>query len=104
MDEKSGQFFATRIMDSEHVLRVVYENRKTIYSSSHSILSGVNVMAYKIKYYEDADVLTVILREKGELSHAEEVGDVIVHFDKHGKPLFMEILKASKIVPLMLKA
>jgi len=39
-------------------------------------------MAYKIKYDGDADILTVILREKGELSHAEEVGDIIVHFDE----------------------
>lgn len=60
-------------------------------------------MAYKIKYDEDADVLTVMLEEKGKLSHAEEVGDVIVHFDEDGKPLFMEILKASKIIPLMVE-
>ncbi|KPV62946.1 MAG: hypothetical protein AOA66_1137 [Candidatus Bathyarchaeota archaeon BA2] len=60
-------------------------------------------MAYKIKYDEDADVLTVILREKGKLSHAEDVGDIVVHFDEDGKPLFMEILKASKIVPLMVE-
>ena len=61
-------------------------------------------MAYKIKYDEDADVLTVILREKGKLSHAEDVGDIVVHFDENGKPLFMEILKASKIVPLMVES
>jgi len=60
-------------------------------------------MAYKIKYDGDADILTVILREKGELSHAEEVGDIIVNFDEDGKPLFMEILRASKIVPLMVE-
>jgi uncharacterized protein YuzE len=60
-------------------------------------------MAYKIKYDEDADVLTIILKEKGKLSHAEEVGDLIVHFDENGKPLFMEILKASKIIPLMVE-
>jgi uncharacterized protein YuzE len=60
-------------------------------------------MAYKIKYDADADVLTVILREKGKLSHAEDVGDIVVHFDENGKPLFMEILKASKIVPLMVE-
>lgn len=60
-------------------------------------------MAYKIKYDEDADVLTVMLKEKGRLSHADEIGDVIVHFDEDGKPLFMEILKASKIVPLMVE-
>jgi uncharacterized protein YuzE len=61
-------------------------------------------MAYKLRYHEDADVLTVILKEKGELSHAEEVGDIIVHFGKDGKPLFMEILKASKLVPLMVES
>ena len=60
-------------------------------------------MAYKIRYDGDADVLTIILKGKGKLSHAEEVGDVIVHFDKDGKPLFMEILKASKIVSLMVE-
>ena len=60
-------------------------------------------MAYKIKYSEDADVLTIILKGKGKLSHAEEMGDIIVHLGKDGKPLFMEILKASKIVPLMVE-
>jgi uncharacterized protein YuzE len=60
-------------------------------------------MAYKIRYDSDADVLTVILKEKGKLSHTEEVGDIVVHFDEDGKPLFMEILKASKLVPLMVE-
>jgi uncharacterized protein YuzE len=60
-------------------------------------------MAYKIKYHEDADVLTIILKGKGKLSHAEEVGDIIVHFGKDGKPLFMEILKASKVISLMVE-
>jgi uncharacterized protein YuzE len=60
-------------------------------------------MAYKIKYDEEADILTVVVAEEGKLSYAEEVGDIIVHFDKNGKPLFMEILKASKIVPLMVQ-
>ena len=60
-------------------------------------------MAYKIRYREDADVLTVILKERGKLSHAEEVGDIIVHFGKNGEPLFMGILRASKLVPLMVE-
>jgi len=60
-------------------------------------------MAYKIKYDDEADILTVVVAEKGKLSYAEEVGDIIVHFDEKGKPLFMEILKASKIVPLMVQ-
>jgi len=60
-------------------------------------------MAYKIKYDEEADILVVVVAEKGKLSCAEEVGDIIVHFDENGKPLFMEILNASKIVPLMVQ-
>jgi len=60
-------------------------------------------MVYKIKYDEEADVLTIVMAEKGKLVYAEEVGDIVVHFDKNGKPLFMEILNASKIVPLMVQ-
>jgi len=60
-------------------------------------------MAYKVKYDAEADVLTVVVAEKGKLAYAEEVGDIIVHFDENGKPLFMEILNASKIIPLMVQ-
>ena len=60
-------------------------------------------MTYKIKYHEDADVLTLVLKDKGRLSHAEEVGDIVVHFGKNGEPLFLEILRASKIVPLLVE-
>ena len=58
---------------------------------------------YKVKYNAEADVLTVVVAEKGKLAYAEEVGDIIVHFDEDGKPLFMEILNASKIIPLMVQ-
>jgi len=61
-------------------------------------------MAYKIKYDDDADVLSIVVAEEGKLSYAEEVGDIVVHFDEKGKPLFMEIVKASKIVPLMVQS
>ena len=61
-------------------------------------------MAYRMRYDADADVLTIVMVERGRLSHAEEVGDVVVHFDEEGVPLFMEILRASKIVPLMVEA
>jgi uncharacterized protein YuzE len=63
----------------------------------------VITVTYKIKYREDADVLTLVLKEKGKLSHAQEVGDIIVHFDDKGQALFLEILKASKIVPLLVE-
>jgi hypothetical protein len=32
------------------------------------------------------------------------MGDFIVHFDKNDEPLFLEILKASKIVPLLVES
>ena len=61
-------------------------------------------MAYKMRYDDEADVLTLILVEHGKLSHAEEIGDIVVHFDESGAPLFIEILRASKIVPSMVEA
>ena len=61
-------------------------------------------MVYKIKYDEEADVLTVVVAEEGKLSHAEEVGDLIVHFDEDNKPLFIEVLRASRIIPLMVQS
>lgn len=61
-------------------------------------------MAYRLKYDSDADVLSVVLKDKGKLSHAEEIGDVVVHLDKNGSPLFLEVLNASKIIPKMVQA
>ena len=61
-------------------------------------------MAYRMKYDSDSDVLSVVLRERGKLSHADEVGDVILHVDKEGRPLFFEVLNASKVVPKMVQA
>ncbi|MGD0451441.1 MAG: DUF2283 domain-containing protein [Candidatus Bathyarchaeia archaeon] len=60
-------------------------------------------MTYKIKYDDDADVLTIFVKEKGKLAQAQEVGDMILHVDDRGNPLFLEILRASKIVPLMVE-
>jgi uncharacterized protein YuzE len=61
-------------------------------------------MAYKLKYDPDADVLLVLLKEKGKLSYAEEVGDIVMHMDSKGRPLFFEILNASKVVSMMVQA
>jgi uncharacterized protein YuzE len=61
-------------------------------------------MVYRIKYDEEADVLTIIVAEEGELSHAEELGDIVVHLDKEGKPLLIEVLKASEVIPLIVQA
>lgn len=62
------------------------------------------VYKYKMRYDDEADVLMVVIAEHGKLSHAEEIGDIVVHFDEKGSPLFMEILRASKMVPLMVEA
>ena len=61
-------------------------------------------MAYRLKYDSDADVLLVLLKGKGKLSHAEEIGDVVLHVDRKGSPLFFEVLNASKVVPMMVQA
>jgi uncharacterized protein YuzE len=61
-------------------------------------------MVYRIKYDEEADVLTIIVAEEGELSHAEELGNIVVHLDKEGRPLLIEVLKASEVVPLIIQA
>ena len=45
-------------------------------------------MVYRLKYDSDADVLSLLLKNKGKMSHAEEIGDVVVHLDKNGSPLF----------------
>lgn len=60
-------------------------------------------MAYKMRYDDEADVLTLIVSEEGKLSHAEELGDIVVHFSEKGTPLFLEILRASKVVPIMVE-
>ncbi len=59
-------------------------------------------MAYKIKYDPDSDVLSFMLKEE-KMSHAEEVGDIVLHVDAKGNPLFVEVLNASKVVPMMVK-
>ena len=61
-------------------------------------------MGYRLKYDSDADVLSLVLKPKGKLSHAEEVGDVVLHLDAKGHPLFLEVLNASKVVPKMVQA
>ncbi len=59
---------------------------------------------YRLKYDAESDVLLVIVSKSGKLSHAEEMGDIVVHMGKAGEPLFLEVLNASKNVPLMVKA
>jgi uncharacterized protein YuzE len=55
-------------------------------------------------YEDESDVLTVFVKQRGKLSHAEEVGDMVLHVNRKGEPLFLEILRASKVVPRMVQA
>jgi uncharacterized protein YuzE len=51
---------------------------------------------YKLKYDSESDVLSIVVAESGKLSHAEEMGDIVVHLGKKGEPLFLEVLNASR--------
>jgi len=61
-------------------------------------------MVYKVKYDSDADVMSIFVAEKGKFSHAEEMGDLVIHVDDKGKPLFIEVLHAKKLLPAMVQA
>ncbi|OGZ01467.1 MAG: hypothetical protein A2946_00955 [Candidatus Liptonbacteria bacterium RIFCSPLOWO2_01_FULL_53_13] len=48
----------------------------------------------RIKYEPEADVLSWETNA-GLISHAEEAGNVVVHFTKNNIPVLVEILEAS---------
>ena len=50
-----------------------------------------------MKYEPDADVLSWEV-SRAPIDYAEEVGNVVVHFSKQGKPVLIEMLEASKLV------
>ena len=51
----------------------------------------------KYNYDLESDVLSVHLSKKPFL-YAQEMGDVIVHFDKDDKPVYLEFLNARNFV------
>ena len=51
----------------------------------------------KIRYSEDVDVLLVQLSDE-PVYHAEESGQLIVHFSESGEPVLLEILNAKEFV------
>jgi uncharacterized protein YuzE len=57
-----------------------------------------------MEYDSEAELLFVVLKDKGKLSHAEEIGDLVLHVDKSGNPLYLEVLNASKVIPIMVQA
>ncbi|PIR13399.1 hypothetical protein COV49_02430 [Candidatus Falkowbacteria bacterium CG11_big_fil_rev_8_21_14_0_20_39_10] len=48
-------------------------------------------------YDAEANIICIEIA-KGEISHAREFGNFIVHLSKSGKPILVEILDASKFV------
>ena len=51
----------------------------------------------KVSYDRDSDVLMIQVSE-GKVDYAEEMGPIIVHFAKDGKPVLLEILDASEVI------
>ena len=51
----------------------------------------------KIRYSKDADAILVELSDK-PIDHAEESGQIIVHFSKEGEPVLLEILDAKEFL------
>ena len=54
--------------------------------------------SFQMSYDQDADVLSWELSQGGEIDYASEMGDVIVHFTKENKPVYLEVLNASKFL------
>jgi uncharacterized protein YuzE len=51
----------------------------------------------KIRYDREEDIVTFDVSSKN-IDHAEEIGPIIVHFSKQGKPVLLEILDASEFI------
>lgn len=51
----------------------------------------------KVSYNRESDVLLIFVSED-KVDYAEEVGPIIVHFTKEGKPVLLEILDASEVI------
>ncbi len=48
----------------------------------------------KVKYSPEVDILMYEI-SKATIDHAEEVGDIVVHYSKRHKPVLLEIFNAS---------
>lgn len=51
----------------------------------------------KISYDPESDVLRVEI-SKQPIDYAKEMGDFIVHFNRNGLPVYLEVLKARKFL------
>ena len=51
----------------------------------------------KLRYSKDVDILLVQISDE-PIDHAEESGQMIVHFSKTGRPVLLEIQDAKNFV------
>jgi uncharacterized protein YuzE len=51
----------------------------------------------KIKYSKDVDALLIELSDK-QITHAEDEGNVIIHFSSDNEPVLIEIFDASQFI------
>ncbi len=58
----------------------------------------------KIKYSRDVDILTLELDEALPISHAEHVGQTIVHLSPDNQPVLIEIMQARAFVASLVDA
>ena len=49
-----------------------------------------------ISYDADSDVLAFETSRSGKIAYAEEMGNIVVHFSRQGRPVLVEILGASQ--------
>jgi uncharacterized protein YuzE len=57
----------------------------------------------KVSYDSEADVL-MVRTGKGKVDYGEEMGPMIVHFTRDGKPVLLEILDARETLARMGRA
>lgn len=57
----------------------------------------------KVKYYEDADLISWKISKK-PFEYASRSGDFVVHYSKDDESVLIEILNASKFLGKILRA
>lgn len=67
-----------------------------------ALLENVNDM--KLKYSRDVDILILELDTQAPISHAEHVGQAIVHLSPSHEPVLVEILQVREFVSALVEA
>lgn len=58
----------------------------------------------RIKYSRDVDILMLELETNTIISHAEQVGQTIVHLSPDNEPVLIEIMQAREFVSALVEA